>query len=209
MTVSPDQVRDVLAELALLEDQVSRIVSPPLPFDRVVNFDPSVSAIFTAPSLEWQTPTWVNGGADFWCCGVGYSCWLTTDGSVVRLYDQGNGLGRTGGGIPIPQMFDFKWNVSKLDNRTKATSSYLASPGGGDSLLSRQALGNQETGRTLRFNPWKISNGDALMFTIKPIGYCWGKQVSSDVAQRVTVTMTMYGFTNQSGAANTGNGGTR
>ena len=203
----PDQLRDVLAEVSALERRVTDIVTPPLPFDRVVNFDPSVSAIFVAPSLEWQTPTWVNGGADFWCCGIGYTCWLTTDGVVRKLHDQGNGLGYATS-TAAPQIFDFRWNVSKLDNRTKATSSYLAAPGGSDSLLSRQALGNQETGRVLRFDPWKFATGDSMMFTIRPIGWGWAKSLS-DVAQRVTVTMTMYGFTNQGGAGGTGNGGTK
>lgn len=211
MTVTADQLRDVMMEMSLLEKQINDIISPPLPFDRVVNFDPSVSAVFLAPSLEWQTPTWVNGGADFWCAGLGYTCWLTTDGGTKKLHDIGNGMADTSTSvIPNPQVFDFKWNMAKLNNRTGATASYLAAPGGGDSLLSRQALGNQETGRTLRFNPWKVANGDSLMFTIRPIGYEWSKAGAyRNQAMRVTVTMTMYGFTNQGGAANTGNGGTR
>lgn len=221
MTVSADQLRDVMVGVAELEKRVNAIVSPPLPLERVAYFDPATSAVFFPPDLQQQTPTWVNGGADFWCCGVGYTVWWTTSTGTrtLKMHDLGNGMGWTNivngvslAGIVSRQVFDFRWGMQKLQNKTGRTFSYLASPGGGDSLLSRQALGNQETGRILRFNPWKIATGDSVVFTIRPIGYDWspgsGLAVGS-TSNRFTVTMTMYGFTKQAGAAGTGNGGTR
>ena len=99
------------------------------------------------------------------------------------------------------ELFDFRWNMTKMSNARGTLFTYLTAPGSIDSLLSRQALGNQETGRTLRFSPWKVERGDSVIFTIKPIGYSWSKLggYSGDTyaVNRFTVTMTMYGFRDQ------------
>ena len=208
MTVSADQLREVMVQVADLENRVNHIVDRPIPAKFPVNFDASVSALFVAPDASPQTPTWVNGGPDFWCTGVGYQVlWTVTPsegtGGTLKLRDWGNGLGwTTAEGVAFdPQLFDFRWGMTKMSNARGTLFTYLTAPGSVDSLLTKQALGNQETGRVLRFSPWKIERGDSVIFTIKPVGYYWSKDgvfaETSGVASRFTVMMTMYGFRDQ------------
>lgn len=205
-----DQLREVMVQVADLEQRVNNLVDRPLPVKNPVNFDANVSAIFTMPDMAQQTPTWVNGGPDFWCSGIDYSVMMTTDAlGTVKLHDTGNGLGYAGNQIagdsysnfPIRlRLFDFRWNVTKMSNARGTLFTYLTAPGSIDSLMSRQALGNRETGRTLRFHPWKIERGDSVFFTIKPIGYIYGRS-SFFPAARFTVMMNMYGYRDQAQGA--------
>lgn len=194
--VTADELRSMLADVSALEQKIQPLIDPPLPFERVVNYDPSVAAIFVAPRMELQQAVWTNGGGDFWCCGLGYQVWWNFSSTVpVKIFDIGTGLGFSGGvgSVQYQQLFDFKWNVSKLDIRRGTITSYLAAPGS-DSFLSRQALGNQETGDYLRFQPWFIGKGDALSFSIKPLGYVWPSAGLFSTSNRFTVHMTMFGF---------------
>lgn len=211
MTVTADQLREAMVQVADLEQRVNQLVDRPLPIKYPVNFDANVSAIFTMPDMAQQTPTWVNGGPDFWCSGVDYSVMMTTDAlGTVKLHDTGNGLGYAGnqnvvdnGLSPITlRLFDFRWNMTKMSNARGTLFSYLTAPGSIDSLLSRQALGNRETGRTLRFHPWKIERGDSVFFTIKPIGYMYGRsgRYYANTA-RFTVMMNLYGYRDQTQGA--------
>lgn len=206
MTVTADQLREAMVHVSDLEQKVSNIVNRPLPAKFPVNFDANVSAIFVMPDMAQQTPTWVNGGPDFWCSGIDYSVMMTTEAGTVKLHDTGNGLGyagdQTGGPVtnnPISlRCFDFRWNVTKMSNARGTLFTYLTAPGSIDSLLSRQALGNRETGRALRFSPWKIERGDSVFFTIKPLGYFYGRSgLRYASAARFTVMMNMYGFRDQ------------
>ena len=213
MTVTADQLREAMVQVADLEQKVTRLVDRPVPVKHPVNFDANVSAIFTMPDMSQQTPTWVNGGPDFWCSGVDYSVMMTTEAlGTVKLHDTGNGLGYAGDHNTnsntkiMLRCFDFRWNMTKMSNARGTLFTYLTAPGSIDSLLSRQALGNRETGRTLRFAPWKIERGDSIFFTIKPLGYFYGRSggigAAYPSAARFTVMMNLYGFRDQAQRAN-------
>lgn len=206
MTVTADQLREAMVQVSALEQRVESICNTPIPVKHPVNFDANVSALFMMNDMTPQTPTWVNGGPDFWCTGVGYNVFWTASNDRIsasyKLHDVGNGLSlvREGG----LQLFDFRWGMTKMSNARGTLFSYLTAPGSIDSLMSRQALGNQETGRTLRFHPWKIDRGDSVIFTIKPIGYGWGvtQYPLESLNNKFTVLMTMYGFRDQAQRAN-------
>jgi hypothetical protein len=210
VTVTADQLRDAMVEISAIEKKVSAITSRPITLEHAVSFSPGVSAVFDCPSLESKTPTWVNGGPNFWCAGISYSVWWARKGAgnwadqiPSKLFQRGNGFSGGGYNTSVNQMFDFRWSVSKLSNKTGTVFSYVTAPGSVDSLLSSNALGNQETGRHLSFSPWLIERGDSLVFTVKPIGYTWGAGASGPVgglSQRFSVLFTMHGVRDQGGA---------
>lgn len=200
MTVTADQLREAMVQVADLEQRVVKLVDKPIDAKHPVNFDASVSAVFAYGDTSSQTPVWVNGGPDFWCSGVSYAAWFTLGGSTSKLHDLGDGLGYTAvSSAPQRHVFDFRWNMTKMSNARGTLFTYLTAPGSMDSLMSRQALGNQETGRTLRFAPWLIERGDSVFFTIKPIISILGNPY---VASKVMVSMTMYGYRDQAERAN-------
>ncbi len=199
MTVTANDIMATEVAIGELTKRVRALVSPPLPFARVVDFNPAVSATFLAPSQTQQQPTWVNGGGDFWLCGLGYQAWTSTYSGTTRLttfklHDSANGLGYSDIDSRAFSRFDFQWNMTKQENATGRQVSYVSAPGALNSLLSHTALGNQETNRHLTFRPWKIAHGDSVFFTLKPIGYFWSPLYGFTDTSIVTITMTMYGF---------------
>jgi hypothetical protein len=202
--VTLEQIMTCAAEIDVLEKSVAELVDPPLPFERVNMFSPSVSCSFTLPSLVRQEATWANTGGDFYLTRVGYVVWLSQIGQnaaqtfqAQRLSDTGMGLGFEveSSGFPLPRYFDFEWNMRQRING----SMYGVAPAlrGGNGYVSRQSLGNMERGDMLEFpRPKKIVMGDALTFMINPLGYVWGPDDPSvgSANLRFTVQIMMTGF---------------
>ena len=194
MTVTADQLRERMVEVSALEARVSKLVSPPLPFKSVGDFSAATSATFVMPDMGAQQPVWVNGGPTCFVAGIGCQVWWNSGGLQRHMRSKGNGFGLNGSGFL--QMFDFRWNMTKLRVRMGTQKSYVSTPGGAESLMSSNSLGNQETNRILRFNPWKIERGDSLVFSIKPMGYEWTPNGPIATTGRFTVVITLSCFRN-------------
>lgn len=175
MTVSADDIRAVMLRTTTLERKVAALRNRVLP--RAAEMSPATSCTFVCPDLTPQHPIWVNGGPDCWVNSVGYQVWWIASGHTqVKLHDLGNGLGvATDPEVEgsSQQIFDFQWNMTKQCNRDGTQKSFVSAPGSFNSLLSRQSLGNMETNRPLKFEPWKIERGDSIFFTIRPTAYFW------------------------------------
>ncbi len=201
--VTVDQIMDCAAKIDALERIVAPLVNPPLPFERVNMFNPSVSVTFAIPNLTPQEATWANTGGDFYLTRLGYVVWMTQLGQnsaqsfqAQRLVDTGMGLGWQfeATGVPFPRYFDFEWNMRQRINGNM----YGVAPAGrgGNGYVSRQSLGNLDRGDAFEFiRPKKIAMGDALTFSINPLGYVWGPDDPAPSAlQRFIVQIMMTGF---------------
>lgn len=185
--VTANDIRTVMAEIDVLDGKVDNIISPPLPFNRVAAFVPSVACSWIMPDMSRSDCTWSNGGADFWLCRLGFAVWMyNTNGDdasagSTRLIDTGHGFGPS----IYTSFFDFQWNMQR-----KTTQNQYGVPSNRSTdLLSHDSLGNLDINKPLTLEkPWRIPAGDALTFTMQP-------SMATDFAGRkVTVHILMDGF---------------
>lgn len=204
-------IRSAMVELDELEGKVQERVDRKVAADRAGEMFVSSAALFIYPTMSPSVASWRNMGPDFHLCRLGYTAWeyraaqLALLERAARMQDGGPALGANAARYVAPQeesgwpnkrvlrTFDFRWNMH-LASSSKMYGS------GGSGMLSRQSLGNMETG-----NWWRspdpegvlVPGGETIMFPIAPMGYFWDWDtggLGNPPQSRFTVHMLLRGY---------------
>ena len=191
------------ASLDALGPQVEKMLAyaEDVPYKRIPLFT-SVAAKFAYGDFTYKEVTWVNGGDDFFICGLSYMATLTQDTPPVDPYLPGveapfdRDLGQVMfNSFPLSTFlgdheaqFDFMWNY-----RVMSTGANYGSVANGTTFLPRQLLGNRERGAPLEFDsPLRLKGGDAITFLIKPVWF--GSHGGQNAEARYVIEMVPWGY---------------